>query len=459
MDGNDDHSLGCPMSKNPYAEVALTYLRRSFASVADSARSIFMLLLIGLSFMIPPVAGGGRLLLMLLPLVWLSSFSTLHVVEQFTSPQARLMPHFRRAHITVAAGIALAIGLFWPAMVSLCAGDPPVGLTALTTLLYGMAIWAQLVPSSGVLLAVILVLSIYPPLRDVVQQLACGQRELDAWGLLVLGVAAVVLGGIRLFRLSEDSPSYARLLQRAEAWQGRKENAGGPEIPWRWIAQQREASAVWHARQATASRWSRIRRWNAGVIPGRHVLVCILVVATSFVSNALAKRRVDPRELQQLLMLLPGIVAMIAMYHRPVGMATQFCLPVERRDYLKQLGAATALSFLRVWLVISAAALLLCMLSNPRPDFAEIGRLLAVSLLTLFWFFGVGVWFARFRSPTSIIPLSAIGLLLLLVILAGWCFVTMTDSQPFQLPTAVMAIVGVLLACDAYRRWLVTDLG
>jgi hypothetical protein len=271
----------------------------------------------------------------------------------------------------------------------------------------------------------------------------------------------VVLGGIRLFRLSEDSPSYARLLQRAEEWQGRNENASGPAskrpIPWRWIAQQREASAIWHARQATASRWSRIRRWNAGVVPGRRVLVWIPVVTVAFASNALAKRRVDPRELQQLLMILPGIVAMSAMYHRPVGMAAQLCLPVGRRDYLKQLGAATAWSFLRAWLVISAAAVLLSMLGNPRPDFAEIGRLLAVSLLTLVWFFGVGVWFARFRSPTSVIPLSAVGLLLLLVILAAWCFAKMMDPQPFQLPAAAMAIVGVLLACDAYRRWLTTD--
>ena len=35
------------------------------------------------------------------------------------------MPRFRRVHITVAAGFALALGVFFPAMVTLFAGQHP----------------------------------------------------------------------------------------------------------------------------------------------------------------------------------------------------------------------------------------------------------------------------------------------------------------------------------------------
>jgi hypothetical protein len=187
------------------------------------------------------------------------------------------------------------------------------------------------------------------------------------------------------------------------------------------------------------------------------VVPWIFVAVLPFLSNAFSKGgKLDFAEIQHILMLLPGIVAMYAMYQRSVRMATQLCLPVARRDYLKQLGAATALLYVEVWCILSAPVVLWCMFANPRPDFVEVGRMLAVSLLLLVWFFGVGVWFARFRSPTSVSPLSAVGLLLLLVILG---VLYLVQSRSFQVPGAVAAAgVGVLLAGDAYRRWLITDL-
>jgi hypothetical protein len=463
MDGNNDQSAGCPMSNSPYAEVAFTYLRKPFSSLPAVGLSILVfLLIIPLSFGIA-CEPRNTLIPALILFLCLSFLATGHAVGQFANPRARLMPHFFRVHITVAAWVVLAIGVFWPALVTLAVGYRSVGLIAIVIVSFGGAMWTRLAaPALNGLLGFLWIVLLIPPVGDVVEQLVSGKLELQAWGLLILGVAALVLAAVRLFRLSEDTPSYARLVRQGRAgWNDKGPN--GPDskrlVLWPWERQQETASAIWHARRAAVSPWSRIRRWQTRIIPARQVLVWIVTVIGAFTSNALAKGRVDSVALQQLLMILPGIAATIAMYHRPVAMATQLCLPVERRQYLRQLGAATVLTYLEVWFVISAPFVLWCLFARPRPDFAEVGRLLTVSLLSLVWYFGVGVWFARFRSPTSMIPLSAMGLLVLLVILAALYFTLIIPSRPFQLPAAVVAAtIGVLLAGDAYRRWLITDL-
>jgi hypothetical protein len=82
-------------------------------------------------------------------------------------------------------------------------------------------------------------------------------------------------------------------------------------------------------------------------------------------------------------------------------------------------------------------------------------------------FFGLNVWFLRFRSPISI----ALGVMLfiqvqvLIFALIMWVFALMgvePGNWPFAEPVAFCivafsAVLGLVLAWDAYRRWLVTD--
>jgi hypothetical protein len=450
------------MSKNPYAQVALTYVHRWFWCWAAGA---FVLLLLTIYFMSASARPSENYLLIptLILFIWLSSLATTHLVEQFANPRARLMPDFCRVHITVAAGLALAIGVFLPAMVTLFAGHRSVGLMALVMVSFAAVVWAQLAtPALAGFLGLIWIVLLISPARDVAQQIISGQLELQAWGLLVLGVVALLLGGLHLLRLNEEMPSYARLLRRyrPERNQGTTDasDENQPLLPGlsAWFAERKVASATHHARRAGASRWSRICRWQVGMITAWQVLLWIPFFLLLFAWRV--GRGLDNGTVQMLL-VLPGAMAMDAMAQRPVTMATQLCLPVERSKYLKQLGAATALSYLKVWFAMSATVVLWCVFAKPRPDFAEIGRTLAASLLILVWFFGLGVWFGRFRSPKVIIPLSGLGLALTQCAMGFLLFVPMPQSRPFPLPTAVLAaIIGVLFALDAYRRWLITDL-
>jgi hypothetical protein len=371
------------------------------------------------------------------------------------------MPDFGRVHLTVAGGFALGIAVFLPAMVAWAAGVRPTGLVALVVASFAAVVWAQLAgPAWARWLNVVVIILLVSPAREVAQQLFAGQHELQAWGLLLPGLAGLLLGGIRLLRLTEDMPNYTRLARGELAEWGEEKTTKKPgsrrAVPWPWEAEQQAAHAIRHARRAAVSRWSRICRWQAGVVTLRQVLP-VIVVGT-FLSFGWA-RNIDRPEAQRLLIFFPGLLAIGVACHRPFSMATQLCLPVARREYLKQLGAVKALSCLEMWFAFVSPFLVWCTFARPRPDLAEVGRLLTVSLLILVWCFGVGVWFARFRSPSSSIPLGAMGLALLLALLAFLYFRQMMQSPSFQMSGAVAAaIIGVLLAGDAYRRWLVTDL-
>jgi len=296
----------------------------------------------------------------------------------------------------------------------------------------------------------------------LLQDFVSGRREPQAIAVLGAGILIALFMGRRLVRLNEDMVAY-----RVRTWWdwewSRKTGRAWPNEGWRflpglsdWIRERQALRLTRLAQQASASRWSRVCRWQAGVLTLRQVLP--VIVMGTFLSFGWA-RDIDRPEAQRLLIFLPGLLAIGVAYRRPVSMSAQLCLPVARREFLKQLGVATAVSCLEMWLIAVAPLLLSYAFAGPRAQLADIGRVLALSLLNLVWYFGMVVWFGRFRSPRSLLPLGALGLALALAMLAFLYFGQMTQSRSFQVSGAVaVATIGALLAIDAYRRWLVTDL-
>ena len=132
---------------------------------------------------------------------------------------------------------------------------------------------------------------------------------------------------------------------------------------------------------------------------------------------------------------------------------------VDRATYLKQVGMAAALSQLQMWLGPTAVFVFWYRLVAQQPLSATVASVLALSALSQPWFFGLGIWLLRFRSPILFFLGWGVSFHALMVAMIG------TELAPvliFQrsvvLPAAaIFAVLGLILTWHAYRRWLVTD--
>ena len=100
------------MSRNPYVQVALTYIRRPFASVQVGIVIAVVAGFLGLHLLsifrihrlhANPVDEFKLLTPFLMAVAFLAGFLAMHIKDQFADARSHLMPDYRRVHLVVAA--------------------------------------------------------------------------------------------------------------------------------------------------------------------------------------------------------------------------------------------------------------------------------------------------------------------------------------------------------------------
>jgi hypothetical protein len=132
----------------------------------------------------------------------------------------------------------------------------------------------------------------------------------------------------------------------------------------------------------------------------------------------------------------------------------ELLLPVSNNAYFRQVGAAFALSHLRLWLAVSLA--LFGWWSITAWDPAKLGLVVVALLFSAccqVWTLGVIAWLANFPLLPALIPL-VLGLVLPLPFLLTW---DGELSLGFMLAFGLMAVLGAALVWDATRRWPAAD--
>ena len=282
-------AVGLISGWNPYIQVALTYVRQPVALGMNFLNLVIVGWFLlsagrdkpGAFFAVAHLIGVMAIVSMLLMLVN-------QLNEQFTGPRVNLMPGFRRVHVTVAVSVAILFTVLLPASFSLVTGLSPVGGVSIMVFLYGMVFWSVLwwrQSYSGWLTwlpAVALLLLIFiEPVRRGVDGLVAGQYDGEAIFLLVIGVAASVLGVRRLVRPDEEMGTYWH--QRRWDPTGKRQMASEQEageaarlLPGLadWLAERKMARLTYHAHRVLTSRWSRIWRWQVRILDDWLVLAC-----------------------------------------------------------------------------------------------------------------------------------------------------------------------------------------
>jgi hypothetical protein len=465
---------------NPYFQAALTYPRRLFAT---KLRILFVLLMtfpcvtmFSIFAQIRPRAFSDKSWVMaLVPIVWLAGLLAMHVKEQFAAPRVHLTPHFRRVHIIVAAAATLILVFGIYVLLALLGNVWTIGLLAIIAALCGIMYWFALAWTNWVLAAVFFQLFITGSsgARDVLQLIVIGQFEAQAAGILLCGAALIVAAGVRCFRLNEDMPEYHRrtLAQLQKERMSGQANYEGP-LPrglTDMLRAQAVAHLVRHVRRADRSPWSRICRWQAGTATGWRVWLWGLfpLAMLLFLEWYIPQRTpgAKPNVLVAnsffflpLMLCMGYLLGLFMQRMRTAGF--ELMLPVGRRDYVRQVGGASALGFYQLVGVLYLSTLFWWLaLAKTQPPLGYVCGAAAVGLLILTAIFGITAFVASLtRSPIILaVPFVMLAFGSGLLMQFG-CDDSSCTLRTGIIPAAIaMAAVGVLLGYCAYRRWLAAD--
>ena len=169
------------MSNNPYAQVALTYVRRPFSS---RIAAVFIIGVLGFHMLslcnllrLPPlhdeavnwvgISTFGNVMTLprmmtslLMGAALFALFVAIHIKDQFAESRSHLMPNFRRAHLVVAAAVTLIFVVVAPSLVAWTTHLRSFGLAALITLVFGVMFWSVLIQSNWILLLLLLQIAV-----------------------------------------------------------------------------------------------------------------------------------------------------------------------------------------------------------------------------------------------------------------------------------------------------------
>jgi hypothetical protein len=465
--------------RNPYAQVALTYVRR-WRSIYDYLMFVAVLFMVvsayyaSASKMRPPPVHffmfayfAGNLFVAL----------SFHIRQQFADSRSRLMPGFCRVHATVAAVVILIFSVALPVVVSWILGLHSVGLVAISLTLFSgflwlaLFAWVWLTVVIGVFLAVGWFAMFTEPVCAALVQLAQGGCEPLAVGLLIFGVATTALGIRRLLLLNEDMPRYhgwtAVSAERCDAAAQRSAGKSLSRLGLRErLEERRVARLIEHVQRAPASWWAGVRRWQVMMpagIPIWLVSVLGMLVTLLFCTWLIKSEPGIPRTLACLLSVVLPMASLTGhLTQRKGAIGRELLLPVDRGLYLRQLGAAAAFSQLRCWSAIGVATLV-WWLAVVRGSVSAntIASILALSALSQFWLFAAVAWIMpdRHMVVAPVVGALLAGGLLAPIVTNGFTAAPRLDEWQNLIWTAagLLTLFSMFLIWAAYRRWLVAD--
>jgi hypothetical protein len=420
---------------NAYVEVLRSYPRRAYSSFSTGFSVTVSLLVIALTSL-HYSDKHASLVFILFAITFAGDFPWRHLREQLAQTRRHLAPHFLKPHL---AAFALVSGLFViaaPAWMSFSSGHFSLGPTAAVMAIYAMIGWSTFFPqpaSSVLSMAGWMCLIFQGDRPAIIAFLTGGYERLASW-MFVAAAGATILAVVRLCRVRED-------VRKKPRWDGRR---GGIRIP------------------PGAGFWARAYAWSQ--VGGGLVVKSLLIVAVMMVVAACILSRYLPRDVPIIpfLAVWPEFICTVIIPMSWMGvwrnLAGDSLRPIDRRSFLREIGAALAIQYAQGWAIFSTTAIIVCCLC--RHDFLSghmVATLLISSLALQVFNFAACVWLLQWRSPG---------------LLTGFVYVMGIVVLPFAMlvgqdnplsalgaGAVVLGAIGVYIAAEAWHCWQTTELG
>ncbi len=425
---------------NPYFQVARTYLQRPARLLH---RSLFISGILFFNIYIFFNVGKVLQFYLFLFIVLFSCWSV-HVKEQFATPRASLTPGFRKIHAVVATTAATVLVILLPGVTALLINRQPIGLISITTLLFGIILWAILRLGNIFfpIIAAGLVLTLFVPIRENIEKIVSGNEPVQIFIIMSIGIILSITGIIRLFLLNEDNSEYRlsfkSLMHKSRGWR-------------RWFASRTAARMIYHARHAADSCWSRMHRWN---FLNRSVLSALfLTIFFKLLSTSVG--HFNETVNFQGATIIPLILLIYEFNKKRRFMAQDIMMPVSRDSYLKELGISFAFIQFIAWTLAIAVSIVWIFIVSAKPNPEFFIYSITYSFMMQIWMFGLAIWIYSSR----ITPLY------LILIIITWLSVEYMKALDVQMVVpwkplilgVLLALLGLLLTWRGYRRWMVKD--
>ena len=386
-----------------------------------------------------------------------------HAKTQFADPRARLTPDFAGPHLVMAWIASAVMILIWGAGIWFVLQIGFTGSLAVACLLFAAAGW--LVYGESWVAALLLVASIFGAASESGQQVFAALFAPSAWltstGIVAASLAGLGVLGARIAAITEENPAYRRQVMRSEqlAWH-HPSTAQPPQRMGRFSGNFVDS----RMRNYLARRpgWlRRVERWRMPLTPMPLWIPMLLMIGVS----VMFQRKGGQFEFAWMQCGIAAIVPLSVWRKRRAMLAQELLRPIDRKTFLRELGAALALDMIdimgmaTVFILVVYAVLKPRQLSEPQP-WLMMATVWSAATIT----FGCGAWLLRVRSEVTFFVGTILALMATNMVLIFPIGLTeIKDMQQYGhlvrlVPPACLA-VGLVISGLAYRRWLTADMG
>ena len=472
---------------NRYAEIALTYTRPWYMRLWGALIAWFVFASFALTGKADYGAHAAVLLVGGTIAAWGGAIIAGHMKEQMADARSRLTPGFRPPHLVVAAAV-FATGVVAFAMyvvlhqhsLPLAPGWPALrvnyaGFLALVLLSAAAMAWATHLQSALFIFATIAAgtLFVAPVGHALMTGMLAGERPVVTYATITMAAWSLAALGSRLASMHEEMRDYWR--QDPTRAMGRVRTTGDPAQRRLSVAEAgplaaflRGADRLNDVRNVFAASFStRVRHWRHAMGIARIswfsgvVFVPLLLMVRWFSDNPRGDEEFMLAVLPAILsMTMPMIFTSTNWPQRWNRIAVESLRPVESRGrFFREQGTAMASDLALTWASLTVGVYVPTMIYRPEW-FATITTAYTVLLTAAgqVWLFGVCIWALRHRTWRWLAFITFIGSLMTVGILVARVVDGPGGVKLAPLIAVVLALVGLLIARDAYRRWLKTDL-
>jgi hypothetical protein len=455
-----------------YTQVLMTYLTRKWVALY-AVGSLIVLLVVAVvdGFKSSPKPFSPASLFYVFPIQFLG----MHLKQQVASPQANLVPGYRRPHLTIAL-LWLTGPLVLVAFGAWVRDSSVIGTIAVVFYVWLTVFYVSVWPHRIALAAYAFgFMTIFiPHLRAVMFDIVLGREPLLTWSLFSAEAAAVVLLFHHLATLTEDDREYGNVTAM-NPWDLRpatirKQHRAAMLKPGRF-RETLYASASRRLDRITKTPaktfWQRValyrmsEDWPTNWWFAIALIACIEIFV---VKQALAQILTE-QEFRQATMIPLTVSTWLSLgiwftaYRRWGRLGYESLRPATRRQWVWENAVAMLMKLGQVqilWLLIQG-----CVLFIYFPEFRTSRVLPEAFACWLGWqtlIFGVSAWIASFGSFG--LKMSIMGAMLGLMSMA-WVLSRLLDEQQSRELWLVTGIttgaIGLGMCVVAYRRWCRID--
>jgi hypothetical protein len=453
-------------------EVLLTYVRR-----LSAPRAALMLLI--------PLMGVLQLALMPLKalsmtswmILYLPALVAIHMKQQVIHVRERRLPSALGLHLAIGTGLMLLVTIGAPLARMSITGQWSCGFLGIvlagTAVVFGGVITAH--PAFWFAMPLLIWVTFVPAPQHWLTELFSGQHEDIGIALVATSLAVIWAAMAYLRELTEENRAYhwrsdlraSDIYQRGgvETAQSIALRAAAKNRWWSPRDPSESAIAGW-PKLAHGSLWQRMRlRDYCRKIPvGLYVAMVLFPVFTLLPQYFIGRGAGGPIFPGMIFPTLFPVYLVLAQFalQRPLW-ATELLRPAGRREFVLGLFMTWARQVVQVWLALAAGwisvSAVLGFNAAPGP---ELWQFLVLSAIVQIFLFSTGVWFLRYRDK-SVLTLHLLLFILVFSIVSGALAAIYRNLTPDPISIAIVCatviLMSALIAWDAYRRWLNTELG